>query len=143
MAITGKRLRQRRIELGKSQHDLANEVSVNQRLISFIENDKSDPVASVVVKLSNTLRVSADWLLGLSENKDLPRRDDTQTENQSEAIRAAHLITRMEDKDKAIALELLYFFDNIKSEHKLSVLELMKAFNVEFGLSKEEQNTLD
>ena len=59
----GTRVRECRIKLHLSQHDLARVAGMQQQQISFIEKGQRLPSAPVIVRLSDALGVSTDYLL--------------------------------------------------------------------------------
>ncbi len=52
-----------------TQKDLANAIGVTQRKISFMETGTTEPSLSDIIALCNYFNVSADFLLGISNNK--------------------------------------------------------------------------
>ena len=77
----GKRLKITRIERGISQRRLAQQTGLRQSHLSMIENDKHDPSATIVRTLARALGVSADYLLGLSNDVSDLRDEDADTES--------------------------------------------------------------
>ncbi|MCM1546500.1 MAG: helix-turn-helix domain-containing protein [Clostridiales bacterium] len=63
----GKRIKELRIEKKMSQADLGILLSVSQDTVSLWENSKSLPPADIIIKLVEIFGVSADYLLGISE----------------------------------------------------------------------------
>lgn len=63
----GERLKTRRTELGYSQHELSEMSGVSQVQISRYEVDANMPTSDAIIRLAKTLGVSADWLLGLTD----------------------------------------------------------------------------
>lgn len=61
------RLKLLRIEKKLSQPELAQLVGVSKGMISFWENGINEPTIANLVKLSQILDVSADYLLGLED----------------------------------------------------------------------------
>ena len=61
----GKRLSSLRKKAGYTQVELAKELDVTQRMVSYYEGHSEYPPCSLVPKLSSILGVSADELLGL------------------------------------------------------------------------------
>lgn len=66
--VQGSRLRERRKLLGITQEALAKAVGTNQAQISKFESGESVPSSDILAALAENLDVSADWLLGLSNN---------------------------------------------------------------------------
>ncbi len=63
----GEKLKKKRIERCLTQNDLANKIHVSPSTISLYESDEREPTLSTLVAIANTLQVSSDYLLGLSE----------------------------------------------------------------------------
>lgn len=63
MKEIGERVRQARLARGLSQADLADMVGTSTPYISNIETGKHTMKISVLVKISEALEVSTDWLL--------------------------------------------------------------------------------
>lgn len=62
------RVKKRREELGWTQPDLAYRIGVHPSHLSVIERGKADVAASLVAAIALVLAVSADWILGLSDD---------------------------------------------------------------------------
>jgi transcriptional regulator with XRE-family HTH domain len=67
MTTLGKEIKKARIKKGLKQKDLQVLTGLSQKHLSQIENDASDPRASVLRKIVLALGVSADILLGVKE----------------------------------------------------------------------------
>ena len=64
----GKRLRELRKEKGYTQAEFAARVGIAQNTLSQFENEIAMPSIPVLIAIAQTLDVSTDFLLGLSEN---------------------------------------------------------------------------
>lgn len=99
----GNRLRDLRIEKGISQKDVAKALSISVNAISQYETNKRFPDQDVLVKLCKFYKISADYLLGLT---DCHRSPNTSKEilsgvissQQHEAI--AKIIAMLNEKEK-------------------------------------------
>ena len=67
MAI-GKSLKRFRKELKLTQTSVAEKLGILQQTYYKYENDKATPSADFVIKLADAYNVSADYLLGRSDN---------------------------------------------------------------------------
>lgn len=67
----GKRVLQRRKQLGISQEDLALLVGVSQHQISKYERNANNPRADILEALSDALQTTTDYLL---QRTDVPKR---------------------------------------------------------------------
>ena len=61
------RLKELRIDAGKSRAELAREINVSERLISYWENGKRECDFEMLIRLADTFAVSIDYLLGRNE----------------------------------------------------------------------------
>ena len=71
------RLKQLRENMKISQRELARQTGISSAMISLYEANKKTPTIDVLIKLAKFFEVSADYLLGLTDNpqpwqKDLP-----------------------------------------------------------------------
>jgi transcriptional regulator with XRE-family HTH domain len=65
----GGRIRQTRIRYGMSQAELARRIGISTQGMNMIESGKTpDPAASRIKAIAQVLKVSADYLLGLSDD---------------------------------------------------------------------------
>lgn len=64
----GQRLRQRRTELRYSFDHLAERTELSKTHLWQVETGRSEPGAGVIVRLCRVLGITADWLLGTSED---------------------------------------------------------------------------
>lgn len=65
----GKKITTLRNEIGISQRKLAFELKVSNNAISLLENDNTLPNANLLIKICKYFNISADWLLGLKEER--------------------------------------------------------------------------
>ncbi|MBR4800908.1 MAG: helix-turn-helix transcriptional regulator [Clostridia bacterium] len=61
------RIYELRKEAGLSQEQLAKEIGVTHRAVSFWEASINEPKASYIYQLAKFFNVSADYLLGLED----------------------------------------------------------------------------
>ena len=71
LQIFGERLREVRMRHALTQNDLARELGVNRDCILKWENNQRFPRVEQLKSLCSRLSVSADWLLGFSDVRDL------------------------------------------------------------------------
>lgn len=69
LADFGKRLALLRKEAGYTQQELADEISVSRRVVSYYESESQHPPANLLIDLVQTLNISADELLGIKPTK--------------------------------------------------------------------------
>lgn len=67
-ALFGERLKYLRNEKGIGQNLLAKQLQLSNASISYWETGKQEPSAEVIFKLAEYFNVSADYLLGLSDD---------------------------------------------------------------------------
>lgn len=64
----GKRLKQARLNKGYTQVEIASKIGVPQQTWQRYETGKNDLKMSTIYAICKVLDISADWLLGLTEN---------------------------------------------------------------------------
>ena len=67
MKSFGERLKELRLEKGLSQKVLAEKLGYNQSMICFWERGVNEPTESAIRKAALFFEVSADFLIGLSD----------------------------------------------------------------------------
>ena len=85
------------------QKELAKELNVPDNTISYFVSGKRTPNTEQIIKISRILNVSSDWLLGLSDTKnvedsDIPKKTGLSGEAVEELMRLA--------EDKGISAEI-------------------------------------
>ena len=76
MKITfGEKIRNLREEAGLTQTELGKATGMTQRRISYIECDRYEPSMDVLCKF---FKVSADYLLDISFNNSINKKEDSQ-----------------------------------------------------------------
>ena len=61
------RLKELRIDAGKSRAELAREINVSERLISYWENGKRECDFEMLLRLASLFGTSVDYLLGRTD----------------------------------------------------------------------------
>lgn len=67
MQIYGERLREYRNRNAMTQTDIATKLKMPQSNYSRLEKGEQDIKLSMIIHICKTLNISADWLLGLTE----------------------------------------------------------------------------
>jgi transcriptional regulator with XRE-family HTH domain len=82
MIYFGEKLRTLRLKNSLTQQQLADKVELVKGSISAYEQSTKYPSLEVLIKLCNLFHVSADYLLGLSDNMEFNKENltDEQTE---------------------------------------------------------------
>ena len=93
----GKRVRQRREELGLTQQELADELNVTHQHVSRIETDQAVPSLDLLVRLSAKLGTSNDWLLTGADRPTLAVPEAIRAENMLSPAAKRHLIGVVEE----------------------------------------------
>ena len=108
----GKRLAKLRKTAGYTQTDLAKELGVTQRMISYYEGHTEYPPSSLLPVMVDVLNVTSDELLGIATLKKT-RQPDTRLQ------RRIHQIDKMETTKKRQLLQIIDTFieaDQIKAK---------------------------
>lgn len=77
MQYFGKKLKALRLEKQLTQEQLAQKLDLVKGTVSAYEQDKMYPSVEVLIKLCRIFDVSADYLLGLSDNMHLMKSELT------------------------------------------------------------------
>lgn len=76
----GKRVKDRRLQLGYSGKKLAEKVEIKQSHLSEIENNKKGASSTTIANLANALFTTSDYLLELDDNEVLRIPKETNPE---------------------------------------------------------------
>lgn len=74
MDIAQIRIKELRQDNDLRQIDVANKCNITQRKVSFIEKGVTEPNLEDIRKICTLFNVSADYLLGLPDNLNYPKR---------------------------------------------------------------------
>jgi len=85
--IDGQRLRELREQSNLSRRELAEEISITEGQIVRYESGKNDATGDVLARIATFFGVSADYLLGLTDNPASPIGTDL-TQAEAAAIAA-------------------------------------------------------
>lgn len=107
------RLKELRTEAGLSQKALATKLFISQQAVAGWELDKGSPNPEAMAKIAEILEVSADYLLGLTDQKEPPT--PVSGDGQLSPTRQA-LLNEVEDMDEEAAKAA---FDIIRSVKRL------------------------
>ena len=69
------RLKELRVANGLSQEDVAKFLNISKQGYGYYENNKRNISSEAIVKLAEFYQVSADYLLGLSEDPTPPKME--------------------------------------------------------------------
>ena len=90
------RLKNYRLKRDLTQEQLALELGTDKKAVSRWESGQYSPNLETLIEISRILNVSADYLLGLSDNPTPQTRVDNLTEDELEVINA---MRRGDDKE--------------------------------------------
>lgn len=102
------RLRQLREERRMTQLRLSMELDVSQQRISKIETGQTDPSASLIRRISQYFNVSADYLLEMTDNREIRRENKAGTKTDYNVI---DIFTKLPDRDKDVITLLIEYYD--------------------------------
>lgn len=104
IANFGERLTELRKRAGYTQAELASEVGVSRRMITYYESQSSHPPTHLLTEIGRALRLSTDELLGATPIKKVARPVDNRLH------RRLQQIEQLEPTDKRQVLQLLDAF---------------------------------
>jgi transcriptional regulator with XRE-family HTH domain len=84
----GDRLRQARESHGLTQVEFAKQLGTVQTQIHRYENGKTEPLPEQIVAMAQVLEVSADWLLGLTDDATNTVAEKTLTKDEKRFLEA-------------------------------------------------------
>ena len=83
----GKRIKERRNEIGISMPELGRRVGVNKSTIQRYETDGVNPNRSMIINgLADALQTTPEWLTGLSDEKEVKESGDSRTVCEGEVL---------------------------------------------------------
>ena len=71
------RLKLIRANSGLSQKDISAKCEIGLRTLKYYESGRVNPTSDVIIKLCNYFNISADYLLGLTDEPRPLREEDT------------------------------------------------------------------
>lgn len=104
MNTFGKRIRNLREALDLSQHEVSQKIGCSSKVLSNYELDKREPDFETFVKLCDFFNVTADYLLGRTDNPKYFKEIALNSESET----------------------LLYFFDKLPEHYKNDVIRYAK-----------------
>ena len=102
MVEFGNRLRELRKQKKLTQKQLASLIGVRNSIISFYEVGDRIPSPEIIVKLSTTLGVSSDYLLGIERNETI----DIQGLDAEDKLLVRSLIDTLRKKNSSIKTQV-------------------------------------
>lgn len=99
MITIGKRIRSLREEYGYTQRFLASKLGLTPKMISFYENEERFPPIDILLKLVNVFKVSSDYLLGISDVRDIASSDSHSYIYCNEITERIHMLSKTTDKN--------------------------------------------
>jgi transcriptional regulator with XRE-family HTH domain len=94
--MRGDRLRQLREKSGYTQSELAEILKMGSRQVWRYENGATEPDGTTIAIIAKTLNVSADYLLGLSDDPVPHLRIDNMTEDERRVVAAMRAGEKLE-----------------------------------------------
>lgn len=83
----GRRIKERRNEIGISMPELGRRVGVNKSTIQRYETDGVNPSRSMIINgLADALQTTPEWLTGLSDEKEVKETGDSRTVCEGEVL---------------------------------------------------------
>jgi len=110
LAHFGARLAELRKRAGYTQVELAEEIGVSQRVISYYEAETAHPPTALLPKLVKALGISADELLGTASAKKTPKPANSRLQ------RRLQQIEKLDTRQKR---QILQFLDTFIEREKL------------------------
>ncbi|HDR7367929.1 MULTISPECIES: helix-turn-helix domain-containing protein [Bacillus cereus group] len=84
--MNGNRVKMLRNEKKLTQNDLSEKIGVSKSALSQIENNKITPSRETVSALSRVLEVTSDFILGLSEYRELDQEESSEVRKEMNVL---------------------------------------------------------
>lgn len=128
----GQRLSRLRNDKHLSQEELANELGVAPNVVINWENDVSSPDISLIISISNILRVTTDELLG----KEASKGDSEEVKRSTRIMRALHIRLGKDNKaESGVNIDAedgevdLHIEKQKKQKSQSNITTLLQAFD--------------
>ncbi len=129
--MLGKRLAYIRRSKGMTQEQVAKTLNVKRQTYSAYERDVSSIDADTILNLSNTFKVSADYLLGREAESTISIKNNIRLED-------AEIIKSRAENIKGLILNAFDLALNCKSQNEVLVENLFNALEEGMLLAKNE-----
>ena|ERR1039458_8609032 len=103
--LAGKRIRQLREQMGKTQKEIAEMVGTTAPNMNFYENGKRSPSFDSIVKFAQFFGVSTDYLLGASDIKGIFCDE--------EVSKAFEGFVKLSPRDRLVIMEMIRVLQDI------------------------------
>lgn len=117
----GKRIKQRREQMGLTQEELANKANISRSALANYESGVREPRGAILVRLAEALETSSDYLLGHTSDS-RPIEEIAEEAKHSPEIQAAHRRIEEALTGDPDAEELLAFWREMKERENLFLL---------------------
>lgn len=136
----GDRIRERRIELGWSQRELADKMGYNHSTVGRIETGKVDIPQSRIIQFGEVLGVSVGYLMGsegVSNSNTLTKADSREVFSRNLRLFMAKTNSSRKEVSESIGVSYFTFSDwcNGKKYPRIEKLEILAKY---FGVSVSE-----
>lgn len=103
--IIGIRVKEIRNRLAMSQQSFADAIEVSKGMVSLIESGKKKPSRDTVTKISNLGKVSADYVIGLSNYKNLDESQSSEVKTELQDM--INKIEKLDDDKQKLILNMI------------------------------------
>lgn len=121
--MIGTQLRKRRIQLGLTQQQLADKLGVTKGGLSAYEMDKVSPSVEKLIKLTNILGVSIEYLYG---NEDIPSNTEEALTDIDRSSKVYKKLATIADRQMGIGSQII----KLRTEHGISPEELALKLDI-------------
>lgn len=132
MTMIGDRIKQRRLQLGLKQQELADKLGYTSKsTIAKIETNVNDIAARTVTNFANALDTTEAYLMGWTDNPELTREEVISNDNQNISFPQLHLKSKhalnyngSDQLKQELAALMQGILDNISNETKLQQIKM-------------------
>jgi transcriptional regulator with XRE-family HTH domain len=141
--LIGKRLKELRESKELSQEDLGKLVNLSQQTIGHYEVDRAEPKSETLNILADYFHVSVDYLLGRSDIKRNPTRQEIaafMTAKKTTGIELGpSLLSQVEDEKKEMDFNTR--ISNLSDERQQTLERVLRSLETEEKIEKEKVGT--
>lgn len=105
MFVNGNRVKMLRNEKKLTQQDLSKKIGVSKSALSQIENNKITPSRETVSALSHVLDVTSDFILGLSEYRELDKEESSEVRKEMNVL--TEKIEKLSEERQRLLIDMM------------------------------------
>lgn len=124
----GERIKQRRLELGLSQEDLAKRLGNKSRAsVCTVEKDKEDLTTDRIRKYAEALETTPAYLMGWTDKVELPSKNDSMDKVMELSKQFAERFSEYPEEEVKRVFDLLTQIEHATPETRLMIEKFLES----------------